>query len=267
MGNSIPNRLGVGNGPLSEQGDVGDGRLQTIEGLTAFPTAGQMATHAGLSTEAELPVAKIVQTSTGSHTGTVTNHPQQLHIPFDAGNAVNDPPRHHKPEDPSNELQDFGALVQRYEYRVRTVVARFLDDDRDIDEAVQDMFVQAWRHRSEFRSEAAVFTWLYRIASNAALMRLRRHHHPTVTYDDLDPTDHLVLSHDPLDDHSEHLALVDEVRTALAELPEHHRIVVILRDVEGHSNAEVANLLGLPVTTVKAQLHRGRAALRLRLHP
>jgi RNA polymerase sigma-70 factor, ECF subfamily len=184
---------------------------------------------------------------------------------FHAGTPVNDPPRNQ--ETPVSELDDFLVLVQRYEHRLRSVVARLLDDPRDIDEAVQDTFVQAWCHRSEFRSEAAVFTWLYRIATNVALMRLRRRHHATVALDDLDPAQQAALSTDPLADHPDHLTRIAEVRAAIAELPEHYRIVVILRDVEGHSNAEVATLLGLAVTTVKAHLHRGRSALRCRLHP
>ncbi len=241
--------------------------MQPVQRTAAPVAPGQVTTHPALRTGIEVPVAQIVQTPTRTHTGTVTNHSQQLHNHFDARTPMNDPPSRHKTEDPANELDDFLSLVQHYERRVRSVVARLLDDDRDIDEAVQDTFVQAWRHRGEFRSEAAVFTWLYRIATNTALMRTRRRHHPAVTYDDLGPSDDLALSHDPLHTHAERLTLIDDVRSALADLPQHHRIVVLLRDVEGRSNAEVADLLGLPITTVKAHLHRGRAALRRRLHP
>lgn len=175
-----------------------------------------------------------------------------------------------RPEPPpllKAELGDFLVLVERYQRPVTSVVARFLDDPRDVEEAVQDTFVQAWRHRETFRAEATVFTWLYRIATNTALMRLRRHSHPTVGFDESSAAGEPALADDPLADEAERLARVADVRAALAELPEQQRLVVLLRDVDGYANADVADLLGLPITTVKALLHRGRTRLRRRLHP
>lgn len=165
------------------------------------------------------------------------------------------------------ELDDFLALVDRYQQPIAQVVARLLDDQRDIEEAVQDTFVQAWRHRDAFRAEAAVFTWLYRIATNVALMRLRRRAHSTVSLDQLSIAGDRALADDGMAQQAERLTRIDDVRTALAALPEQQRLVVMLRDVEGYGNTEVADLLGVPVTTVKALLHRGRAQLRRRLHP
>lgn len=180
---------------------------------------------------------------------------------------MTDPTRPEPPTRRHAELDDFLGLVERYRRPIVGVVARFLDDPRDIEEAVQDTFVQAWRHRDGFRADAAVFTWLYRIATNTALMRLRRHSDPTISLDTLaDPGDR-ALTDDPLAERAERLSRVGEVRAALGELPDHQRLVVSLRDIDGFTNAEVADLLGLPVTTVKAQLHRGRAQLRRRLHP
>ena len=178
-----------------------------------------------------------------------------------------DPVVSNKSDRPGSELDDFMGLVDRYETRITSVVWRFLDDPRDAEEAVQDTFLQAWRHRDEFRSDAAVFSWLYRIATNTALMKLRRRRLHTVGLDELSTRDSSQLAADPLADHPERLNTINNVRLALAELPDHYRVVVILRDVEGHSNAETANLLGLPITTVKAQLHRARSALRNQLHP
>lgn len=177
-------------------------------------------------------------------------------------------PTHGEPlPPPAADLDDFLALVERYQRPVLSVVSRFLDDPRDIDEAVQDTFVQAWRHREEFRAEAAVFTWLYRIATNAALMRLRRRVLPTVDLDTASAAGHPVLSDDPLAQQAERVSRIEEVRAALAQLSEQQRLVVILRDVDGYTNAEIAELLGLPLPTVKARLHRGRSQLRRQLHP
>lgn len=182
--------------------------------------------------------------------------------------AVTDPPSDEPSPTPREaELDDFLVLVERYQRPVASVVARLLDDPRDIEEAVQDTFVQAWRHREAFRAEAAVFTWLYRIATNVALMRLRRRSRTTVSLDLPSLAGEPALADDHLAEQAERLTLIDDVRTALAALPEQQRLVVMLRDVEGYGNADVADLLGLPVTTVKALLHRGRAQLRRRLHP
>jgi RNA polymerase sigma-70 factor (ECF subfamily) len=178
-----------------------------------------------------------------------------------------DPPRSRTPpRERPDDLTDLLAVVDQHGQRVASVVGRFLDDARDIEEAVQDTFVQAWRHREDFRADSAVFTWLYRIATNNALMRLRRRQLASVPIDDVTGSDVGRLSSDPLAEHPDTMVTIDRVRRALARLPEHHRIVVILRDVEGLSNAETAEILGLPVTTVKAYLHRGRARLRRSLH-
>src|SRR5918999_6520575 len=82
------------------------------------------------------------------------------------------------------DLDAFAELVRRYERRVRSVLARLLDDERDVEEAAQDVFVQAWRGLSRYRGEAAFFTWLYRIAINEALMRKRRKQLPLAELDE-----------------------------------------------------------------------------------
>ncbi len=82
------------------------------------------------------------------------------------------------------ELDDFAGFVHEHERRVRGVLFRLLDDDRDVEEALQDVFVQAWRKLGEFRGEAAVSTWLYRIAVNEALQRRPRRRLPLAELDE-----------------------------------------------------------------------------------
>ena len=84
------------------------------------------------------------------------------------------------------EVEAFAELVRRHEHRVRAVLYRLLDDERDVEEATQDSFVQAWRNLDRFRGEAAVFTWLYRIAVNEALGRLRRKRVPLAEVADVE---------------------------------------------------------------------------------
>jgi RNA polymerase sigma-70 factor (ECF subfamily) len=155
----------------------------------------------------------------------------------------------------------FAELVRRYERRVRGVVARILDDDRDVDEAVQDAFVQAWRSLDRFRGDAQVFTWLYRIAVNAALARGRRLTHPTVALDDLprEPASRQA------EDAPEQAGVRERLLAAIRDLPPDYRAALVLRDVSGLSNDEVADVLELSLPAAKSRIHRARLQVRAAL--
>jgi RNA polymerase sigma-70 factor (ECF subfamily) len=151
----------------------------------------------------------------------------------------------------AGDLDAFAELVRRYERRVASVLYRLLDDRRDIEEATQDVFVQAWRNLRRFRGDAQLFTWLYRIAVNEALMR-RRRKRPEVQ--ELD--ERLAAAPDP------EPGLQDLLLQELAALPFEYRAAVVLRDVEGLTNAEVAEALGISVAAAKSRIHRGRLQIR-----
>ena len=151
------------------------------------------------------------------------------------------------------DLDAFAELVRRYERRVRSVLARLLDDERDVEEAAQDVFVQAWRGLSRYRGEAAFFTWLYRIAINEALMRKRRKQLPLA---ELDETAAGVP--EPEADEGWLLARV-------RALPDELRLPLVLRDLEGLSNQEVADVLDVSVAATKSRLHRARMRIRAEL--
>jgi RNA polymerase sigma-70 factor (ECF subfamily) len=164
------------------------------------------------------------------------------------------------------DLEAFGELVRRHEHGVRAVVFRLLDDERDVDEAVQDSFVQAWRNIGRFRGDAAVFTWLYRIAVNEALARLRRKRLPLVDLDEAAER-HLVdadRARDP-----EHRAEAGELGAFVAArvraLAPEYRAPLVLRDVVGLSNEEVAAVLDLSVPATKSRIHRARMQVRAEL--
>ncbi len=152
------------------------------------------------------------------------------------------------------DLESFAELTRVFERRIRTVIYRLLDDARDVDEVVQDTFVQAWRNLERFRGDATPYTWLYRIAVNEALMRRRRKTLPTT---ELQET---TLPHgdDAFAAADARAFLVERLRA----LPDEYRAAVVLRDVEGHSNEEVAQLLDLSVAAAKSRIHRGRMRLR-----
>jgi RNA polymerase sigma-70 factor, ECF subfamily len=148
------------------------------------------------------------------------------------------------------DLDAFAELIRRYERRVRSVVARLLDDERDVEEAAQDVFVQAWRTLSSYRGDSALFTWLYRIAVNEALMRRRRKQVAVVELDEA-----IAGSSEP--------EVPDEwVLARVRALPDELRLPLVLRDLEGLSNREVAQVLGLSLAATKSRVHRARMRIR-----
>ena len=154
----------------------------------------------------------------------------------------------------AGDLEAFAEFMRTFERRVRNVLYRLLDDARDVDEAVQDTFVQAWRNLERFRGDAAPYTWLYRIAVNEALMRRRRKVLPT---SELQET--MVVG-------GEDAFAAADVRAfligLLRQLPVEYRAAVVLRDVEGLSNEEVSQVLEISLAAAKSRIHRGRMQLR-----
>lgn len=160
------------------------------------------------------------------------------------------------------DLDAFAELVRRHEQHVRTILFRLLGNERDAEEATQDAFVQAWRNLDRFRGEAAVFTWLYRIAVNEALGRLRRKRPATTG---LDAAAEQELA-GPSEEEPDRAAELNELHGYLAvrirELPFEYRAPLVLRDVLGLSNDEVAAVLELSVPAAKSRIHRARMRIR-----
>ncbi len=159
----------------------------------------------------------------------------------------------------TGDVDAFAAFVRHHERRVRGVLFRMLDDVRDVEEATQDVFVQAWRALERFRGDAAPFTWLYRIAVNEALMRRRRKRLQTTELDES-----LAGASDP-SLAAEGGELRSVVLGAIAELDFDLRAPLVLRDVEGLSNQEVAQVLDLTLAAAKARIHRARMHVRARV--
>ncbi len=158
--------------------------------------------------------------------------------------------------------------------RVLAVARRLLRNEDDAQEVSQDAFLLAFRGLPKFDGSARLSTWLHRITVNAALMRLRtRRRHPEESIEELLPRFH------PDGHHEEEPApwrltgeaavasgeLRKAVRTAIDELPEIYRNVLLLRDIEGLTTAEVAEGLRISEAAVKTRLHRARLALREQL--
>jgi RNA polymerase sigma-70 factor (ECF subfamily) len=158
----------------------------------------------------------------------------------------------------TGDVDAFATLVRRYEHRVRGVLMRLLRDLRDVEEVTQDVFVQAWRNLDRFRGDAAPFTWLYRIAVNEALMRQRRRQLPETELDETAGS----LSSSPTAAAAEVAELRRFLLAQIAELPFEYRAPLVLRDLEGLSNGEVAEVLEITVAATKSRIHRARMQLR-----
>lgn len=160
--------------------------------------------------------------------------------------------------------------MRRHAPVARAVARRILQNDGDADEAVQEAFVNAHRQLSSFREQASFSTWLRRIATNQALMKLRaRRRHPVTSIESLLPAFQEDGHHHepvgrfaPVTCDAERLARRDALRRAVAQLPDNYRQVVVLRCVEELDTEETATLLEISKTAVKLRLHRAHQALR-----
>ncbi|MGC9111659.1 MAG: RNA polymerase sigma factor [candidate division WOR-3 bacterium] len=165
----------------------------------------------------------------------------------------------------------FEELVRRYERKVYNITYRLLGNEQDATEALQDTFLRAYRFIPKFAFKSSFYTWLYRIATNVSLTRLRRRKNVEVVSLDapVPETDDLKFDLPDTGQTPEEVfaqkRLRERLDQAVRELPENYRQVVVLRDLEGLSNEEVSRILKLSVPAVKSRLHRARLALREKL--
>jgi RNA polymerase sigma-70 factor, ECF subfamily len=167
------------------------------------------------------------------------------------------------------------SLISRYGERAYRLARRITGNGEDAEEVVQDAFCTVVRKIDMFRGESAFGSWLYRIVANAAYHKLRgrQRRWRELSLDEVLPVFDVDGAHaGPVADWSARVndpAVQAELRTALTaaidELPATYRTVLVLRDVEGQSNSEIAIALGLSVPVVKTRVHRARLFLRKRL--
>ncbi|MER8183291.1 RNA polymerase sigma factor SigM [Kitasatospora sp. NPDC094015] len=157
----------------------------------------------------------------------------------------------------------FGVLVRRHRDRLWAVAVRTLGDREEAADALQDALVSAFRAAHTFQGRSAVTTWLHRIVVNACLDRARRTatRRTTPLDGDQDRLDRVVGATEGAEAAAVRAELRREVTGALATLPADQRAALVLVDMEGYSVAEAAQVLDVPVGTVKSRCARGRAKL------
>lgn len=167
----------------------------------------------------------------------------------------------------------FNLLVRKYQNKVMALVAQYVSNPGDVPDVAQEVFIKAYRALAEFRGESAFYTWLYRIAVNTAKNYLtaaaRRPPDSDVDSQEAETYDGGGALHEV--ETPENLMLSDEIRRevvlALQELPEELRTAITLREIDGLSYEEIAEVMECPVGTVRSRIFRARETIDKRIQP
>ncbi|QDP02018.1 RNA polymerase sigma factor RpoE [Thalassotalea sp. PS06] len=167
----------------------------------------------------------------------------------------------------------FNLLVQKYQQKVMNLVSRYVKNQADVADVTQEAFIKAYRAIGSFRSESAFYTWLYRIAVNTAKNHLlagsRKPPGSDIEVEDAQMYD----SGDALRENAspERMILTDEIRqlifNTIEQLPEELRTAINLRELDGLSYEEIANIMECPVGTVRSRIFRARDAVDKKIKP
>jgi RNA polymerase sigma-70 factor (ECF subfamily) len=161
----------------------------------------------------------------------------------------------------------FGGLVRKYQNRLYNGMVNMLRNEAEAEDVVQDAFILALTKLSSFHGNSAFFTWLYRIAYNVAVSRIRRRK-PTVSLnmgsDDSRPMEFEGDAPAP-DERIRRIEDVEQLHQALDNLSDEHRDVLVLREMQELDYEAISEILDLPIGTVRSRIHRARSQLKHQL--
>lgn len=167
----------------------------------------------------------------------------------------------------------FDLLVHKYQHRLAHLISRYIHDPAEVEDVAQETFIKAYRGLANFRGESAFYTWLYRIAVNTAKNHLvaagRRVPDQGVDATEAEQYDSGTLLRETATPEGTLLSgeIKDTVDRAIAALPPELREAVTLREMEGLSYEEIAQVMDCPVGTVRSRIFRAREAIDNRLAP
>lgn len=172
------------------------------------------------------------------------------------------------------EKSAFDLLVLKYQHRIVKLVSRYVREPADAADVTQEAFLKAFRALPNFRGESAFFTWLYRIAINTAknhLVALSRRPTDVALGNNEDGEQFEIEDMQTTLETPERLLLTDEIRDtvidAVNKLPDDLRTAIMLREIDGLSYEDIANVMACPIGTVRSRIFRAREAIDLRLQP
>jgi RNA polymerase sigma-70 factor (ECF subfamily) len=174
----------------------------------------------------------------------------------------------------AGDKQAFDLLVSKYQRKLGRLISRFIRDPAEVEDVTQEAFVKAYRALPSFRGDSAFYTWLYRIGINSAknyLVALGRRA-PTTTGFDSDEAEGFEDGDQLRDINTPESVMASKeiaatVQKAMDELPDDLRTAIELREIEGLSYEEIANIMNCPIGTVRSRIFRAREAIAAKLRP
>jgi RNA polymerase sigma-70 factor (ECF subfamily) len=174
----------------------------------------------------------------------------------------------------AGDKQAYGLLVAKYQRKLLRLVSRLVRDPAEAEDVAQEAFIKAYRALAGFRGESAFYTWLYRIGVNTAKNWLVANKRRTPTSTELDNEDAENYGESDLlrdVDTPERLLMTKQiaetVNAAMSDLPEELRTAISLREVDGLSYEEIAQVMECPIGTVRSRIFRARDAISVKLRP
>jgi RNA polymerase sigma-70 factor (ECF subfamily) len=167
----------------------------------------------------------------------------------------------------------FDLLVLKYQHKIIAIISRFIRDSAEVHDVAQEAFIKAYRALGNFRGDSAFYTWIYRIAVNTAKNHLvSRGRRPPATDVDIDDAEFLNGADGLRDNNSPEQELMKDqleqvVYKAIQSLPEDLRTALTLREMEGMSYEEIAEVMDCPVGTVRSRIFRAREAVDRHIAP
>jgi RNA polymerase sigma-70 factor (ECF subfamily) len=175
----------------------------------------------------------------------------------------------------------FEELVSQYQHRIFGLMLRMIGNRQEAEDLAQEVFITVHRALASYRGEGRFYTWLYRIATNTCKNRIKylrgRNFHRSVPVEETPEAHADAGDGGPIVSLTSHIAgpeamaegtrLEAAIQAELAQLEEEHRLLIVLRDVQGLSYQDILRITGLQEGTLKSRLHRARLALRDRLKP
>jgi len=168
----------------------------------------------------------------------------------------------------------FELLVSKYQRKLARLLSRFIRDSTEVEDVTQEAFIKAYRALPTFRGDSAFYTWLYRIGINTAKNYLVAMGRRAPTTTDIDSEDaegfedgeHLRDLNTP-ENQMMSRQVAETVNQTLEELPEELRTAITLREIEGLSYEDIANIMNCPIGTVRSRIFRAREAIAEQLRP